>query len=75
MFRFAMSAFEENITASKGSKYGVFYDLHFPEFGLNTEICSLISVFSANTGKCAREKAPYSELFNAVSHVLRTLDL
>ena len=39
---FAVSAFEENITVSKVSRYGVSSDPYFPVFGLNTEICSLI---------------------------------
>ena len=40
-----------------------FFGPYFPVFGLNTEICSIISVFSANTGKYELEKTSYLDTF------------
>ena len=42
---------------------------YFPVFGLNTEICGVISAFSPNTGKYGSEKTPYLDTF----HTLPTL--
>ena len=47
------------------SKYGVFSDLYFSAFGLNTERYYL-SVFSPNAGKYGPEKTPYLDTFHAV---------
>ena len=48
------------------SKYGVFSGPYFLVFGLNTEIYSIISIFSPNTGKYGPEKTPYLDTFHAV---------
>ena len=49
----------------KVSKYGVISGTHFPLFGLNTEIYSVISVFSLNAGKWRSERTPYLDTFHA----------
>ena len=54
-------------TARKVSKYGVFSDLYFPAFGLNTErYTKYLSIFSPNMGKYGPERTPYLDNFHAV---------
>ena len=52
-------------TAWKVSKYGVFSDLYFPAFELNTRDPEYLSIFSLNAGKQGPEKTPYLDYFQA----------
>ena len=57
----------------KVPKYWIFPGLYFPIFRLNTEIYTVICVFSPNTGKYRPEKNLYLDTFHAVRVTLYLL--